>query len=485
VGLKARWLWRSLGLAMALVVAVAGGASASAATVHLDTSFGEGGKAFVRQKFSGEAGYERLAVATPDGGIVLAAGGTLTKVNSTGQVDESFGVGGTLTPAVPKDGSLEIAGMTVDSQGRLLVAGTLHSPFAMKEASESFGNGNGGTVETAEVIRFLPDGSLDPTFGKGGVVETDLNLPAPTDKRGRQLLPRAWVSVTGIAVDSSDRVILTGGVSNGLAFGCGHDAFWNTVTYAAFVARLTPAGALDPSFGDAGVFAGRQTSENPLSDEFAAEPMVRPGGEIVYQGGSGRCRGGSSGLVELGAAGRLQPGFGAGGAVVGAWGSPRLGPDGSITTMALAKNWRYLRESAQIAVHRYEAGGGADSSFGKGGERLITSPGGKESGLDSMAIDSEGDVILAGDMHTFKKLRHPKGKRKVKLAGSFFTLAGLTPSGAADPAFGTRGWIATRFGTTQVREPQVLIDPQGRPLVVGTYGYPREKGWVIARYTAP
>ena len=66
------------------------------------------------------------------------------------------------------------------------------------------------------MARLLPDGSLDTTYGTGGSAVSPLAVG------------------TNLTIDSHDRVVLTGGTKGGNSFA---------------VARLTPAGSPDSTFG--------------------------------------------------------------------------------------------------------------------------------------------------------------------------------------------------------------------------------------------
>src|SRR5262249_55664358 len=126
----------------------------------LDSSFGSNGA--VRTDFGGID--EIWGIALQADGNIVAAGRTSTNIalaryNPDGSLDSSFGSGGrvvtNLSPAgIPPGQVNDVArGVAVDSSGRVVVAGG---------AGNDFG-----------VLRYLPDGTLDPSFGQQGVAETD------------------------------------------------------------------------------------------------------------------------------------------------------------------------------------------------------------------------------------------------------------------------------------------------------------------------
>ena len=132
---------------------------------RLDPSFGIEGK--VTLTFGGGSGINAL-VQQPDGKLAVAGFGGLSRVTASclvlarfqpdGRVDPTFGEGGKVTLASSSGGQALIQ----QSDGTLAVAGSF---------STSSGSG-------LLLVRYLPDGRLDPTFGTAGVVITDVSVPA-------------------------------------------------------------------------------------------------------------------------------------------------------------------------------------------------------------------------------------------------------------------------------------------------------------------
>lgn len=446
----------------------------AARAAFLDSSFGEGG----RSMLAVDSAREVRAALMPDNGLVLGTGSTFRRLGPDGRLDESFGQGGTVTPPAPPGGEIEIEGFAVDPAGRLIVAGTARLPLADPPAEVTFGFGAPEKPRAARVLRYLPNGGLDPEFGTGGVVETALGLPAPRDEDGKQILPEPWVEVTGVAVDSQGRVLLTGGASAGLEFGCMHDWFFDTLTYAAFVARLTPAGGLDSSFGQNGVFGGRHATENPLRAEVSASPTVGARDEVTYGTGYPHCPWGkaSSGIGRLSPSGELVAGFGIRGAVRRSSSDPLVQPDGRIAVIGLAKTWYHPKESALIAVERLTANGRPDRSFGTRGKAVLRTPGGANSLLAAAATGGRGRLLLGGTMFT----RRPGTPKKPR--HSSLILMRLTAGGRPERSFAPRGRAAAGFGSRTLDASQLLVDSQGRALLVGTYGPWEHEGVAVVRY---
>jgi uncharacterized delta-60 repeat protein len=116
----------------------------------LDNSFDGDGKVVLTTPTSSISG---LALQR-DGKIVSAGGSSVTRFNSNGSLDTSFGSGGNAVPSFQPQGFA--AAVAVQPDGKIVAGGSRGFPnnFAL--------------------ARFQQGGSLDMTFGSGGMVETDL-----------------------------------------------------------------------------------------------------------------------------------------------------------------------------------------------------------------------------------------------------------------------------------------------------------------------
>jgi len=85
-------------------------------------------------------------IVDPGGKTLAFAPGTITRFTQDGAVDTSFGTGGVVQESI----TLFPSSVARQSDGKFVVTGN-DSHF------------------TATVVRYLPDGTRDPTFGVGGV----------------------------------------------------------------------------------------------------------------------------------------------------------------------------------------------------------------------------------------------------------------------------------------------------------------------------
>jgi uncharacterized delta-60 repeat protein len=277
-----------------------------------DTSFGASGAAVV-----GDPGMTGLApmALQGDGKIVAAYMSSkqvaVRRLQGDGAADASFGVQGLVTIAL--DGSDAPFGVALQPDGKIVVVGqTRPSPLA--------------SSATLFILRLLPDGQLDSTFGTGGKVKHLLNAPWAVGEgvlvdggaiyvRGsvdttnqQQIIARFTASGTLDPSFGTSGVLVRSGRIVSLHAAPAGVTFVGSAS-SPYVARLTGAGALDPTFGKSGV-ADAPAATGVRYADLAIEPVER----ILW----GRSRDGAQGsleLVALSAAGELEQGFGGGGAL--------------------------------------------------------------------------------------------------------------------------------------------------------------------------
>lgn len=217
-----------LRLALASTLAVLALPAAACATPgDLDPGFGGDGRVAVPSVGSFAArgvavdAADRVVVAGyscagGEDGTCLENGDTsfrVARLTVNGGLDPEFGDGGVVTTRVG-EGRSQALDVLVQRDGSIVAAGV----------------GRAGGRDVFALVRYAPDGSLDPGFGSGGIAL----LPAGTSyaqvadvERG----PDGTLYVAGQAVDAAGlpRIAL---------------------------ARITAAGALDPAFGTGGVTLG-------------------------------------------------------------------------------------------------------------------------------------------------------------------------------------------------------------------------------------
>jgi uncharacterized delta-60 repeat protein len=237
------------------------------------------------------------------------------------------------------------ASVALLSDGRLLVAG-----YRLDQASEDF-----------VVSRYTEGGVLDDTFGDAGFTVVDFVGQNRAAK---------------VAVDPDGNIVLVGKVGNDMA-----------------IARLTPEGEPDDSFGDGG-----QVRLDRAGGYDEAVGVAFAGGAI-YVGGNTSTVGDESSmvLVKLGPDGGLDTSFGEDGWALA--GSANTFANG----MLLLPNQSVLLVGAwvedagnQAAVARIYLSGEVDPEFGEGG--IYHQAFGTENNdmLWDAALQEDGKVVLVG-----------------------------------------------------------------------------------------
>lgn len=174
-----------------------------------DTTFGNNG--VVRSNIA--TIFEGLALQS-DGRIVAAGGDWVARFNYDGTPDSSFGTGSGAIDLSPLVSSSCAVIQTVQNQERILLGGY--------QLVTTGGRGRLTNHNEFSLVRLLPSGQLDPSFGSGGKVNTSFGY---TDL------------LKGLAVDSSNRIVASGLVGT-------------AGPQAAGVARYSVNGVLDLSFGN-------------------------------------------------------------------------------------------------------------------------------------------------------------------------------------------------------------------------------------------
>ena len=455
-----------------LMLLPATGAAAKVRPGQLDPGFGKSGKAMVAFPaenpgsigikyaipFQFTPGHVELAAA-PGGKLVIAGSTQIVRLSADGKLDPSFGNEGVVTIARPPGRTFLLAGVAVDSHGRVLVAGSAR-PIPSESTPDPL-------ISSAMVRRYAADGSLDPSFGDEGTVITDLGILPP--RIGSVRYQGASVGLNGIVVDAHDRPVLSGGSVSEVIPCEGQERSVST----GFVARLTETGGADPTFGDDGL---RQIVD------FGAfrQGHLFPGGDLLVLGsGKFSCAGGTdSRLVLTGfdSAGNLDGGFGFSGfRSIGFRSAPviALAPSGKILLLGPKQNGAKRR--ANQLLMRLLPDGAIDSGFGRTGRINLDIP--RTTGFAAVAADNRERILLAG--YVAHNLSRPGPRRKT------FWLGRLHPKGRTDRSFGRHGSVQTGFGGPASSYATQVIVKGKRILVGGLVSTPRLStggGYAVARY---
>jgi uncharacterized delta-60 repeat protein len=420
-------------------------------------------------------------VQAPGGKLVVAGAGKIVQFLANGEPDTSFGVDGVVTVPRPPGAVFVLAGAAVDSQGRIVLAG-LARPVPTNSTPDP-------VLSSAAVMRFTPTGSLDTSFGSGGMVISTLGLTAPKGPGGTY--PGASVGLRDVVIDSQNRIVVTGGYVNELAE-CSR-----YVNSKGFVARLTEAGALDTTFGEGGI---RTISTLATIGQIAPSR----GGYLALASGGPLCKGpeGPGSLITgFDENGNLNSTFGSFGFRTLPFGyesapAVAIAPSGKIVLLGRPENRHYDKKVKKVVegkkvvksvrvnfrvqtVQRLLGGGAADPSFGRVGRISFRDP--KSGSLSALTVDKLERIYMVGRIgQRVSKSRHNPLHRTT------FLVQRTNPDGTYDRSFGQRGSVVTGFGgPTSSFATQVMLDTKGRILVGGgliSPNLPTGGGYAIARY---
>ncbi len=324
----------------------------------LDNSFGSGGT-LTTPIGTGDDDIFQVVVDGSDrivvGGRTVVSGHydfALARFNDDGSLDSSFGSGGKVITAVT-GGSNLINEIALDNSGHIVAAGQSHN----------------GTKFEFTVARYESNGSLDLSFGTGGVAITDIGV---RDN-----------GANSVAIDGSGRIVLGG---------WNYDGDWADFA----LARYLPNGSLDPSFGSGGkvttpIGAGTDSIQNQSL-------AIDSNGRIVASGYALSGSGWDFGLARYSPDGQLDPSFGSFGTVTTA-----IGPGNDLAeSLVLDEAGRMLVGGSSVsggrqnfALARYEADGSLDASFGSNG-RVSLAVGAGDAGIGCLALDGDGRIVAVG-----------------------------------------------------------------------------------------
>jgi uncharacterized delta-60 repeat protein len=391
---------------------------AGAAPGRLDPTFGPGGKITTHVAPSGSASAVALQ---GDGKIVVVgnAGGTFASEKRTfavvrylanGGLDPAFGAGGTLTTDFGQDDFASPSAVAIQSDGKIVVAGT-----TAKRAAD------GTAISHFALARYHSDGRLDLGFGAGGKVVTDFGDDQSS-------------GATVLALQADGKIVAAGGVSTG---GTGDFA----------LVRYHADGSLDLTFG-----VGGKVTTDFGGDDSVSAIAAQPDGKILVAGRTGIPFGiYHFVMVRYAPDGRLDPAFGTGGKV-----TTNLGGNDFTAVLALQPDGQIMVavSSNDFILARYTSSGGLDPTFGTGG-KVTTDFGGYDSAA-AVALQEDGKILVAGTTSTFT-FEH---------SFQAFALARYHPDGHLDPAFGPGGKVTTSFDDF-VEGRAVAVLPDGRIIVAG------------------
>lgn len=392
----------------------------------LDPSFSSDGK--VTTSFTPTVDYgSDIGVQSDEkiivGGIVEIGSQfdlALLRYHNNGVLDSTFGINGLVTTniGVSDDYSYTIA---IQSDDKIIMGGyTRISPFP-----------------DFCLVRYLPNGILDTSFGVNGIVTTD--FAGSTDEG------------IDMAIQPDGKIVLAG------------NTFSLYMDFA--IARYNSDGSIDSTFG----FNGMNTMDFNSDNDFVHSMALQQDGKIVVVGQVYGSFGSNMGIARFNANGsydfsfssdaRLSVGFGFTQAVAH---SVAVQTDGKIVLVGSTNNGT----DDDLAIARIEPNGTLDAGFDSDGQVLVDFSGATDLGR-SVVIQNDGFIIFSG--HTNSG------------TGNDFFVGRVRPDGSMDVSFDADGIVTTDFGLDDVSVCSYL-QPDGRILIGGYVSNWPDNDFAVARY---
>ena len=274
------------------------------------------------------------------------------------------------------------------------------------------------------IARYNTDGSLDNTFGFGGKVNTNIGGNAT----GRYII-----------IQNDGKIVVAG-------------YHYNGSNQDFVLARYNIDGSLDNTFGSSGIV---------ITDfgffDYCYSIAMQSDGKIVAAGQSND----NIALARYNIDGSLDNTFGSGGKVTKDLG----GSDGAYSIAIQSDNKSVIACSSSIyagsVFMRYTNTGILDNTFGSGGVVIEN-----DGGASDVVIQSDGKIVAAGS------------------SNYDFFLVRFNEGGNLDNTFGSGGKVTTSFGQDEVAT-ALAIQSNGKIVAVGTHeenAYLYNHDFALARY---
>ncbi len=283
-------------------------------------------------------------------------------------------------------------------------------------------------------------GDLDPRFGGGGKITTDVN---------------GSIDITYEIARQSDGKLVVAGTGGGT----------EVVPSVFGLARYNQDGTLDSNFGVGGrILTDFSNATNHVFDQ-ALTVAIQSDGKIVAGGNTCTSQVCDFALARYDTNGRLDPSFGSGGKV-----TTRFDPFDTYAgavAVAIQPDGKIIAAGERVLA-RYNSDGGLDTSFGNGG-KIETFPENCYCGpVSAIALQPDGKIIATG--------------------GWQFGLARFNSNGSPDATFGNGGIVTTDFGNTSAvggYAEAVVLQPDGKIVMSGSSTfYESIVDFMLARYNS-
>jgi uncharacterized delta-60 repeat protein len=379
---------------------------------------------------------------------------------AAGALDPTFGQGGQVTISLPNLNAIVGDAVLQPADGKIVVNAEFQEIVVDQNASDNQG-----------LIRLSPNGSLDSTFGTGGVARFPVGggaLALPAD--GKFVVAAAGnaafavtrfnangtldssfgnggtvttniagfpgTSVTAVVVYPGSGQILVGG-SASPCVKCASDTV---------LVRYNSDGSLDPAFGNGGTLVVKAISASAAAPTALAllsnsDILTVAESAIAEFGGNGSLH--SSVMSTVSGATILATSQG---------GQTVFQTNGDFVFASSVEGERG-RKDIDIQLVRFLPQGNVDSTFNSpvfdfGAEAAVAES------ANALAIQPNGQIVAAGGADQF--------------GSGGFGLARFNTSGGFDATFGSAGKLTTPFPNADANVGDLLLQPDGKIVAIGT-----------------
>ena len=353
---------------------------------------------------------------------------TLVRYKEDGKPDDSFGSGGiVIIPRAKSDQTAFAADYQTDPLTgkikKIITAGYYY---------------DGSNIDFA-LASFTEDGVIDKKFGTNGIVNTSIGnthsaLNAISVQRG----------------ENGEEKIIAGGYSGTVG------------NYEMTLVRYNSNGELDSTFGLNGDGIVK-TSTPP--NEWIRGLIIKNDGKIIAVS--------HTTLIQYSRDGIIDTLFGLKGIV----NLPITATDETNHSAAIQNDGKiiiaggfYNGSDFDYAVVRYDSSGNLDTDFGGRGDGIAVTPIGTSTDFaNSMALQNDGKIVVAGD--------YRYSSQKIDIA-----LIRYNSNGILDNSFGTNGIVLTKIGSANDFAYSTAIQGDGKIIAAGASVSTVDYDFALVRY---
>lgn len=385
----------------------------------------------------------------PDGKFVAAgAAGVnvgLARYNPNGTLDTTFGNNGTVVSDFAPATSDRANAVAIQADGKIVIAGHDTMDFL--------------------VARYNANGTLDASFGTGGVVKTDFygwrdfgqDLVIQPDGKIVVVGGSVYTTISHLSLarynanGSLDATFVGNGIVNYDFWNqCGYKHSFGSAVTSLPDGKLLVAGFLGGPCDLNGAFAVYRFKSNGSLDSFEEGDEYADDVATTKVGGA-----------VINRAGLDDRGMGVG---ISSAAAMAVQPDGRIVVVGTVGIPGSFDQT--IALVRYLPDGKRDNSFGTLG-RVTTPIPPFASGYD-VALQADGKIVVTGDLGS------PYVTPKM-------IVVRYDPAGQLDPSFGSNGVASAAFNGSVSNA--VVIQPDGAIVIAGSASYNNASNIALARFT--